>query len=33
MRGLLEDALTPAWVREDNACVYVTLSKVSGSKS
>ena len=29
----MEDALTPAWVREDNACVYVTLSRVSGSKS
>ena len=30
-RGLLEERLTPAWVRDDNACVYVTLSRAGGS--
>lgn len=27
VRARLEDALTPAWVTADNACVYVTLSR------
>lgn len=27
-RGYLEELLTPEWVRRDNACVYVTLSRV-----
>jgi SAM-dependent methyltransferase len=26
-RGLLEERLTPEWVRRDNGCVYVTLSR------
>ena len=26
-RGYLEELLTPDWVREENACVYVTLSR------
>jgi len=30
-RGLLEERLTPAWVRDDNACVYVTVSRAGGS--
>lgn len=29
-RGLLEERITPEWVRRDNACVYVTLSRVTG---
>ena len=29
-RGCIEDLMTPEWVRRDNACVYVTLSRVSG---
>jgi SAM-dependent methyltransferase len=29
-RGYLEDLLTPDWVRRDNACVYVTLSRAAG---
>lgn len=29
-RGYLEDLITPEWVRRDNACVYVTLSRVVG---
>jgi SAM-dependent methyltransferase len=29
-RGLLEERLTPEWVRRDNGCVYVTLSRVVG---
>lgn len=29
LRGWLEDRLTPEWVRADNACVYVTLSRVN----
>src|SRR2546421_3325943 len=29
-RGCVEDLITPEWVRRDNACVYVTLSRVSG---
>lgn len=28
-RGLLEEQLTPEWVRRDNGCVYVTLSRVA----
>jgi SAM-dependent methyltransferase len=28
-RGYLEDLLTPDWVRRDNACVYVTLSRAA----
>jgi SAM-dependent methyltransferase len=27
MRGYVEELLTPGWVRHDNACVYVTLSR------
>lgn len=27
-RGYLEELITPEWVRRDNACVYVTLSRV-----
>jgi SAM-dependent methyltransferase len=30
-RMLLEDALTPAAIRDVNACVYVTVSRVSGA--
>jgi len=33
VRGLLEERLTPAWVRRDNACVYVTLSRATGPLS
>lgn len=29
-RGCLEELLTPEWVRRDNACVYVTLSRAAG---
>jgi SAM-dependent methyltransferase len=29
-RGLLEERLTPEWVRRDNGCVYVTLSRAAG---
>jgi SAM-dependent methyltransferase len=32
-RGYLEDLITPAWVTQDNACVYVTLSRVAGRSS
>jgi hypothetical protein len=28
-RALLEDALTPADITKDNACVYVTLSQAA----
>lgn len=28
-RGYLENLVTPDWVRRDNACVYVTLSRVA----
>jgi SAM-dependent methyltransferase len=28
VRGYLEERITPDWVRRDNACVYVTVSKV-----
>lgn len=28
-RGYLENLVTPDWVRQDNACVYVTLSRVA----
>ena len=28
-RGYLENLLTPDWVRRDNACVYVTLSRAA----
>lgn len=27
LRARIEDAVTPAWVTQDNACVYVTLSR------
>jgi len=27
LRGCVEDLVTPEWVRGDNACVYVTLSR------
>jgi SAM-dependent methyltransferase len=27
LRAALEDTLTPEWVRQDNACVYITLCK------
>lgn len=30
-RAYVEDLITPAWVRLDNACVYVTLSRVRPS--
>jgi len=29
-RGILEERITPEWVRRDNACVYVTLSRLAG---
>jgi SAM-dependent methyltransferase len=29
-RAYLENLITPAWVRRDNACVYVTLSRAVG---
>jgi SAM-dependent methyltransferase len=29
-RGYLENLITPEWVRRDNACVYVTLSRTAG---
>jgi len=29
-RGYVENLLTPEWVRRDNACVYVTLSRAAG---
>jgi SAM-dependent methyltransferase len=29
-RGYIEDLITPDWVRSDNACVYVTLSRAAG---
>jgi len=32
-RGLLEEQITPEWVRRDNACVYVTLSRATGRAS
>jgi SAM-dependent methyltransferase len=28
LRALIEDAVTPAWVTADNACVYVTCSRL-----
>jgi SAM-dependent methyltransferase len=31
-RGYLEDLITPDWVRRDNACVYVTLSRTAGRR-
>jgi SAM-dependent methyltransferase len=31
-RGYLESLLTPEWVRRDNACVYVTLSRAVGRR-
>lgn len=33
VRGYLEDLITPEWVRRDNACVYVTLSRVASPSS
>jgi len=30
-RSYLEDLITPDWVRRDNACVYVTLSRAAGA--
>ena len=30
-RGYLEELLTPEWVRRDNGCVYVTLSRARGA--
>jgi SAM-dependent methyltransferase len=27
LRALLEDAITPGWVKRDNACVYLVLAK------
>ena len=29
-RGYVENLITPEWVRRDNACVYVTLSRAAG---
>ncbi|MEQ1695731.1 MAG: class I SAM-dependent methyltransferase [Hyphomicrobiaceae bacterium] len=31
LKAALEDKMTPAWVTKDNACVYVTLSRVKGA--
>lgn len=33
VRACLEELITPDWVRRDNACVYVTLSRVAGRSS
>jgi SAM-dependent methyltransferase len=30
-RSYLENLITPDWVRRDNACVYVTLSRAAGA--
>jgi SAM-dependent methyltransferase len=30
LRAALEDRITPGWVTRDNACVYLTVSKVRG---
>jgi SAM-dependent methyltransferase len=30
IRGLLEDLITPEWIKRDNACVYVMLARKSG---
>jgi hypothetical protein len=27
LRARLEDAITPAWAKNDNACVYLTLAR------
>ena len=32
LKATVEDQVTPAWVTNDNACVYVTLSRKSGSR-
>jgi len=32
LKAAVEDRITPAWVTKDNACVYVTLSRVRGSE-
>jgi SAM-dependent methyltransferase len=32
-RGYCENLITPNWVTQDNACVYVTLSRVAGQES
>ncbi|HEY1891666.1 MAG TPA: class I SAM-dependent methyltransferase [Steroidobacteraceae bacterium] len=32
-RGYVEELITPEWVRRDNACVYVTLSRVNSRSS
>lgn len=32
-RGVLEEQITPEWVRRDNACVYVTLSRARNPAS
>jgi hypothetical protein len=29
-RGYLEELITPDWMTRDNACVYVTLSRLAG---
>jgi SAM-dependent methyltransferase len=29
-KGYLENMITPEWVRRDNACIYVTLSRATG---
>jgi hypothetical protein len=31
VRCYLENLITPDWVRRDNACVYVTLSRAGGA--
>jgi SAM-dependent methyltransferase len=33
LKASLEEKITPAWVTKDNACVYVTLSRVRGTQS
>jgi hypothetical protein len=30
-RCYIENLITPDWVRRDNACVYVTLSRATGT--
>jgi SAM-dependent methyltransferase len=33
LKAALEDWATPAWVTKDNACVYVTLSRIKGPQT
>jgi SAM-dependent methyltransferase len=32
-KGYIEDLITPDWVRRDNACVYVTLSRAGAPRT